>query len=258
MILICGPCQVESVDHTLMMADLIAGISEKLGLPIVFKASFDKANRTSGASPRGAGLNVAIDAFQRVKNLFGMLITTDVHEPSQCPHVAGVVDILQVPALLCRQTSLIEAAAETGRSVNIKKGQFLSPMDMQYAVDKARNAGADNVWATERGTTFGYGDLVVDMRSFPWMGQSGADAVIHDATHCVQTPGSAGGATGGRRELIEPLARAAIAAGADGIFVETHQDPDNAPSDGPVMLPVDQLYDFLARMRDLHAFIKGL
>lgn len=259
MILIAGPCQCESFDHTLMMAGRIAEIAQRLGTEIIFKASFDKANRTSGSSARGAGLNIAIQAFRAVRQEFDLKILTDVHEPWQADHVAEVVDIIQVPALLCRQTDVVEAAARTGRVVNIKKGQFLAPGDMRYAVAKARDAGADEVWATERGTTFGYHDLVVDMRAIKWMvDDSGADAVIYDATHSVQTPGSARGATGGHRDLIEPLARAAVAAGAGGLFVETHQDPDNAPSDGAVMLPVDELYDFLVRMRDLRAFVKGL
>lgn len=259
MIITAGPCQVESVDHTLMMAGRIAEISEKLGLPIVFKASFDKANRTSGSSARGAGLKTAIQAFRAVRQEFALKILTDIHEPWQADHVAEVVDVIQVPALLCRQTDLIEAAARTGRVVNIKKGQFLAPTDMHFAVVKARDAGADEVWATERGTTFGYHDLVVDMRSIGWMARtSGADAVIYDATHSVQTPGSLDGETGGNRHLIWPLAKAAIAAGADGLFVETHDDPKNAPSDGAVMLNVDHLYDFLAALRDLHAFVKGL
>ncbi len=258
MIIIAGPCQVESIDHTVMMADRIAEVALRLANPIIFKASFDKANRTSGTSPRGAGMAAALIAFRQLRFNTGMKVVTDIHEPSQARQVADSVDIIQIPALLCRQTDLIEAAASTGRSVNIKRGQFLAPTDMRHAVAKARDAGADQIFATERGFTFGYGDLVVDMRSFPIMAGSGADRVIHDATHCVQMPGSLSGSTGGRREMIEPIARAAIAAGADGIFVETHQDPDNAPSDGPVMLPVDQLYDFLARMRDLHAFVKGL
>lgn len=259
MLVMAGPCQVESVDHTLMMAGRITDVAERLGLPVVFKASFDKANRTSGSSARGAGLKTAIQAFRAVRQEFALKILTDIHEPWQADHVAEVVDVIQVPALLCRQTDLIEAAARTGRVVNIKKGQFLAPTDMHFAVVKARDAGADEVWATERGTTFGYHDLVVDMRALKWMrDKSGAEAVIYDATHSVQTPGSMVGETGGHRYMIEPLARAAIAAGADGIFVETHQDPANAPSDGAVMLPVDELYDFLARMRDLHAFVKGL
>lgn len=255
--MVAGPCQIESVDHSVMMADRIAAVAARLGTPIVFKASFDKANRTSGNSPRGAGMTAAQKAFWRVRQATGMRILTDIHEPWQCSVMADAVDVLQIPALLCRQTDLIEAAANTGRIVNIKKGQFLAPRDMAHALAKAENGGADEVWLTERGTTFGYGDLVVDMRGIATMKTTNA-RIIYDATHSVQAPGSLGGATGGNRLMIEPLARAAIAAGADGIFVETHQDPDNAPSDGPVMLPIGVLYDFLARMRDLHAFVKGL
>jgi len=258
MIIIAGPCQCESLEHSLLMADRIARVADKLDCGIYFKASFDKANRTSGRTPRGAGLRTTMTSFDAVRAQTGLRCTTDIHEPHQAKIVADYVDLIQIPALLSRQTDLIEAAAATGRKVNIKRGQFMAPDDMKHAVAKARDAGADRIYATERGYTFGYNDLVVDMRSFPVMARAGADFVIHDATHCVQTPGSLSGSTGGRREMIEPLARAAIAAGADGIFVETHQDPDNAPSDGPVMLPVDQLYDFLARMRDLHAFVKGL
>lgn len=258
MIILAGPCQCEGFNHSMMMAERVAAVSTRLGLPIIFKMSFDKANRTSGRSPRGAGMDATLRAFQAVKQQFGLKTITDIHEPYQAPHVAHVVDILQIPALLCRQTDLIEAAARTGRSVNIKKGQFLSPGDIVFAVNKAREAGANDVLVTERGTTFGYGDLVVDMRSMPIMGSSGADSVIYDATHSLQSPGSLHGSTGGERAFMVPLAQAAIAAGADGIFLETHQDPDNAPSDGSVMLPVDRLYDFLARMRDLHAFVKGL
>lgn len=260
MIIVAGPCQVESFDHTMMMAGRIAEVSQRIGNPIVFKASFDKANRTSGNSPRGAGLKLAMGAFRAVRAEFGLEILTDIHEPWQADHVASFVDIIQIPALLCRQTDLIEAAARTGRRVNIKKGQFLRPTDMRYAVGKAVDAGADDVWVTERGSSFGYGDLVVDMRSIEIMRSAAfrTNKVIYDATHSVQTPGSLGGATGGQRTMIEPLARAAIAAGADGIFVETHQDPDRAPSDGAVMLPLDQLRDFLARMLDLYAFVGRL
>lgn len=259
MIIIAGPCQLESIDHTLMMADLLADVSRRLGLPIIFKASFDKANRTSGKSPRGAGMTVAQSAFRRLRNLHpGMQITTDVHEAWQCSPMADFVDILQIPALLSRQSDLIEAAANTGRAMTIKRGQFMAPTDMKFAVDKARDGGADIVWAIERGSSFGYHNLVVDMRAIPIMANSGADRVLFDATHSVQQPGSLGGATGGDRAMVMTLAQAAIGAGADGLFVETHQDPDNAPSDGPVMLPAGILYDFLARMRDLHAFMKGL
>ena len=255
MIVIAGPCQVESVDHTMRMAERLDAIAAQLRTTVIFKASFDKANRTSGGSPRGAGISVAMAAFQKIKASFDMKIVTDVHEPWQCAEVCEVVDILQIPALLCRQTDLIEAAALTGRGVNIKKGQFLAAEDMTHAVSKARAAGADEIFATERGTSFGYRDLIVDMRSIVRMKQSGADAVIFDCTHAVQTPGSAAGATGGERAMSEPLARAAIAAGADGLFLECHDDPASAPSDGAVMMKIDDVSGFLGRMVDLHRFV---
>lgn len=248
--LLVGPCQIESRDHCLMMADRISEIDDRLPYEIIFKASFDKANRTSGGSARGAGIDQAIQIFADVSRNSGLRITTDVHEPWQVDELSGVVDVFQIPALLSRQTDLIQAAARTGKIVNIKKGQFMAPQDMRHAVEKA--AGADEVWATERGTSFGYRDLVVDMRSFEIMRQSGADAVIYDATHSVQAPGSLNGSTGGQREFVEPLMMAAIAAGAQGIFVETHDDPDNALSDGPVMVPLDRLEGLLMRAIDAY------
>lgn len=257
MIIVAGPCQIESVAHVLSMAEAVAAVSARLGLPIVFKASFDKANRTDGNSPRGAGMDALITAFASIRARFGLETLTDVHEPWQVDRVAGVCTHLQIPALLCRQTDLIQTVARSGRAVNIKKGQGVAPQDMRFAVAKAFDSGADSVWVTERGTSFGHQDLVVDMRGLPVLKASGADAVLFDATHSVQRPGSLGGATGGDRALMPVLARAAIAAGVDGIFVETHDDPDNAPSDGPVMWPVAGLYEFLAPLRDLHAFGKG-
>lgn len=254
MILIAGPCQCESFDHSMMMAERIAAISARLGRPIIFKTSFDKANRTAANSARGAGMDVALRAFEAIKGNFGLRCLTDIHEAWQASHVATAVDVLQIPALLCRQTDLIESAARTGKSVNIKKGQFLPASDMRFAVAKARDAGADEIFVTERGATYGIGDLVVDMRSIPTMRNSGSDGVIFDCTHSLQTPGSLQGSTGGRREFMWPLAMAAIAAGADGIFVETHEDPDNAPSDGPVMLQIDKLYNFLARAAEMFDF----
>jgi 2-dehydro-3-deoxyphosphooctonate aldolase (KDO 8-P synthase) len=255
--IIAGPCQVESFEHCFMMAGQIAEVSAQLSMPIIFKSSFDKANRSSGEAARGAGAEVALRAFRAIKAEFAMDCLTDVHEPWQCDRLYDV-DVLQIPALLSRQTDLVEAAGRSGKRMNIKKGQFMAPWHARHAVRKARDAGAAEVWITERGTSFGHEDLVVDMRGFADLERSGADAVIFDATHSVQRPGSLDGATGGDRKMMPRLARAAIAAGADGIFVETHQDPDNAPSDGPVMWPVQSLYDFLAPLRDLHAFIRDL
>lgn len=248
MIIISGPCQVESRDHCLMMAERIAGIGQRLGQEIIFKASFDKANRTSAVAPRGVGLAAAVNIFAEITVQFGLRVTTDVHEPWQCAEVAPVVDIIQIPALLSRQTDLITAAAATRKIVSIKKGQFMAPADMDQASRKAR--GAKEVWAIERGTSFGYHNLVVDMRSFRQMRFSAA-AVIFDATHSVQTPAGLGFASGGNREMVEPLAFASLAAGAEGLFVETHDDPDRAMSDGPCMMPLHRLRDFLLKAMEV-------
>lgn len=247
MIIISGPCQIESRDHCLKMAEHIAGISERIGQEIIFKSSFDKANRTSDASPRGVGLGAALVIFRSIREAFGLRIITDVHEPWQCDELSAVADVLQIPALLSRQTDLIRAAAQFAPIVNIKKGQFMAPADMEHAARKAADA---EVWATERGTAFGYRDLVVDMRSFAAM-RPYASAVIFDATHSVQTPAGLGSSSGGNRAMIQPLALAAMAAGADGLFIETHDDPDHALSDGPCMLPVDRLEDLLRRAMDV-------
>lgn len=244
MIFISGPCQIESRDHALRMAEEIARIGQRLGQEIIFKASFDKANRTSGSSARGVGLAEAVSIFAEITVKFGLRVTTDVHESWQCAEIAPVVDIIQIPALLSRQTDLIKAAAATRKIVSIKKGQFMAPDDVDHAVRKA--AGAKEVWAIERGTSFGYHDLVVDMRSFSRMRFSAA-AVIFDATHSVQIPNGLNGSSGGKRDLIEPLALAAVAAGAEGLFIETHDDPDNALSDGPCMLPIERLAGLLER-----------
>lgn len=254
MIVIAGPCQIESQDHCLFMAEKLQEISEQLDIEIIFKASFDKANRTSGTSARGVGMELALKTFHRIKADFGMRILTDVHEPWQCKEVASVVDVLQIPALLSRQTDLIRAASTAVGTVNIKKGQFMSPQDMHYAKNKVVNGCTP--WLTERGTMLGYGDLVVDMRSIPIM--KGFATTIFDCTHSVQTPNSEGGSTGGNRRMSETLARAAIAAGADGLFIETHNDPNNALSDGPVMMPLSQFESFLDRMIELHGVIREL
>lgn len=257
MIIIAGPCQVESVDHCLRMAEAVKRVAMRLGLPIIFKASFDKANRTSGESPRGAGLDLALEAFGRIKAEMGMAVTTDIHESWQAAPVGAVVDYVQIPALLMRQTDLLAAAAGTGRVLTIKKGQGVAPQDMRHAIRKAFSAGAEEVWAIERGTSFGHNDLVVDMRGLPVMKRA-ADRVVFDASHSVQTPSALGGSSGGHREFMQTLARAAIAAGVDGIFVETHDDPDHALSDGPIAWPVQRLYEFLAPLCDLYVFGKTL
>lgn len=255
MIILAGPCQIESADHALRMAEALFEIACRLNTDIIFKASFDKANRTSATSPRGVGLQKAVEVFRKVKEQTGLKVITDVHESWQCEPIAEVVDILQIPAMLMRQTDLIEAAAKTGRHINIKQMQSLPREQMAHAVGKARRTGATTVWATERGASFGLHDLVVDMRSIPILKASGADAMIFDCTHSVQAPGSLGGSTGGARQYTPVLARAAIAAGADGLFLECHDDPDNALSDGPVMMRLEVVEDFLRRMIGLHEFV---
>lgn len=255
MILIAGPCQVESFDHCMKMAGIIAAVAARLGAPIIFKASFDKANRTSGSTPRGVGLAEALRVFAAIGEEHGLEVTTDVHERAQVQALRSVVGMLQIPALLCRQTDLIEAAAKSGRAVNIKKGQGVAPDDMAHAVDKAKRAKAGRVFVTERGTSFGHHDLVVDFRGVNALKRSGADAVIFDASHSSQLPSALGGSSGGSRETMPVLARAAIAAGFDGIFVETHDHPDKALSDGPISWPADKLYDFLAPLIELHEYV---
>jgi 2-dehydro-3-deoxyphosphooctonate aldolase (KDO 8-P synthase) len=237
---ICGPCVIESHDLTLRIADVLRACAERLALPLVFKASFDKANRTSGKSFRGPGLEEGLKTLDAVKRATGLPITTDVHECHQAAAVAEVCDVLQVPAFLARQTDLLEACGRTGRVVNVKKGQFMTPWDMKNVVAKLAEFGAGNVILTERGTTFGYGMLVNDMRAVPWMQETGAP-VIFDATHSVQMPGALGDRTGGDRRMVPVLARAAVAAGCDGVFLETHPRPDEAKSDGPNMVPLDEL-----------------
>jgi 2-dehydro-3-deoxyphosphooctonate aldolase (KDO 8-P synthase) len=237
---IAGPCVIESRDFTLRVADELRRLAEELRLPLVFKASYDKANRSSGKSFRGVGLGEGLKTLAAVKAATGLPVTTDVHEPAHAAPVAEVCDVLQIPAFLARQTDLLEAAGRTGRVVNVKKGQFMAPWDMKNVVAKLAEVGNRRVLLTERGTTFGYGLLVNDMRAVPWMQETGAP-VIFDATHSVQTPGALGDRTGGDRRMVPTLARAAVAAGCDGVFVETHPDPDRAPSDGPNMIPLAEL-----------------
>jgi 2-dehydro-3-deoxyphosphooctonate aldolase (KDO 8-P synthase) len=241
---------IESAELCLTVGRHVKGICEKLGLPYVFKASFDKANRSNRGAARGPGVSEGLAALKRVKDATGMSVITDVHLPEQCASAAEVADALQIPAFLCRQTDLLEAAGATGRAVNVKKGQWLHPEGMRGAVDKVRGAGkAAEVAVTERGTFFGYGDLVVDMRSFERMRAATGCPAIFDATHSVQRPGlGEAGASGGAREFIPPLALAAVAAGANGVFLETHPDPDNAPSDGPNMLPLSDLEALLDQL----------
>ncbi len=254
--LICGPCQLESMDHTMDLAGKIVEITKKLNIPYVFKASFDKANRTSINGARGVGLEKAIEIFAEVKKRFGCPVVTDVHEPHQCAEIAGVVDMLQIPAFLCRQTDLVVAAAKTGKALNIKKGQFLAPWDMKNVVTKADQSGNPNVLVTERGVSFGYNTLVVDMRSLPIMAQQTGCPVIMDATHSVQQPGGNGTSTGGQREFAPVLARAAVAVGVAGVFIETHQDPDKSPSDGPNMIPLADLENVLESLRAIDRLVK--
>src|SRR5438552_4048472 len=239
---IAGPCVIESHDLTLSIADRLRQMADRLQLPLVFKASFDKANRTSIKSFRGPGLHEGLKTLDAVKRRTGLPVTTDVHECHQAAAVAEVCDLLQVPAFLARQTDLLVAVGKTGRAVNVKKGQFMAPWDMRNVVAKLAEVGNRRVLLTERGTTFGYGMLVNDMRAVPWMQETGAP-VIFDATHSVQKPGALGDRTGGAREMIPYLARAAVAAGCDGVFLETHPRPDEAKSDGPNALPLDQLPD---------------
>jgi 2-dehydro-3-deoxyphosphooctonate aldolase (KDO 8-P synthase) len=245
--LIAGPCQLESRQHAFDMAGRLKEITTRLGMGFVYKSSFDKANRTSMSGQRGAGLDAALPIFADIKKEFGVPVLTDIHEREQCAIVAEVVDILQIPAFLSRQTDLLVAAAETGRVINVKKGQFLAPWDMKNVLAKLVESGNPNILLTERGASFGYNTLVTDMRALPIMAAMGAP-VIFDATHSVQQPGGQGTSSGGQREFVSVLARAAVAVGVAGVFIETHQDPDNAPSDGPNMIQIDELPALLERL----------
>ena len=255
--LIAGPCQLESRAHALEMAAALKEIAGRLGIGLVYKTSFDKANRTSAGAARGIGLDAALPIFAEIRAATGLPVLTDVHEASQCARVAQAVDVLQIPAFLCRQTDLLVAAAETGRVVNVKKGQFLAPWDMANVVAKVTGAGNPNVLVTERGASFGYNTLVSDMRALPVLAQTGAP-VIFDATHSVQQPGGQGASSGGQREFVPVLARAAVAVGVAGVFIETHQDPDTAPSDGPNMIPIKQLEALLQSLVQFDALSKAV
>ena len=254
-VLIAGPCQTENRDHSLMMAENIKKITDKLGIGFIYKSSFDKANRSSVDSERGLGLEKTLPIFEEISKTFECPILTDVHNEQHCRDVGEYVDIIQVPAFLCRQTDLLAAAAKTGKIVNIKKGQFLAPQDAHNIVKKMDAFGNKKIMLTERGVSFGYNTLVSDMRSLPIMAQTGCP-VIFDATHSVQQPGGLGGASGGQREFVETLACAAIAVGVAAIFAETHQDPDNAPSDGPCMIHLDNLERILTKLKRLDEVIK--
>jgi 2-dehydro-3-deoxyphosphooctonate aldolase (KDO 8-P synthase) len=246
--ILAGPCVIESREITLLAARTLADVAARLGLPLVFKSSFDKANRTAVTSFRGPGIDEGLAILAEVKRETGLPVVTDIHSPDQAALVAEVADVLQIPAFLCRQTDLLVAAARTGRIVNIKKGQFLAPWDMKNAVEKVRASGNDRVWLTERGSTYGYNNLVVDMRSIPEMHKFDVP-VVFDATHSVQLPGGLGGASGGQRQYVPVLASAAVAAGADGVFLETHPDPDKALCDGPNSLPLADVEGLLTRLK---------
>lgn len=250
-----GPCQMESREHALEIAEALKEIAERLHIGLVYKSSYDKANRTSISSARGVGLDAALSIFSEITERTGLPIVTDVHEPGHCAPVAEVVDVLQIPAFLCRQTDLLVAAAQTGKVIKIKKGQFLAPWDMKNVVSKVLAAGNPNLMVTERGASFGYNTLVSDMRALPILAQIGCP-VIFDATHSVQQPGGQGTSSGGQREFVPVLARAAVAVGIAGLFVETHQDPDNAPSDGPNMLPLQDFEEFLKNLLEIDKVVK--
>ncbi|MBN9599631.1 MAG: 3-deoxy-8-phosphooctulonate synthase [Afipia sp.] len=248
---IAGPCQLESRQHALEMASALKEIAARLKIGLVYKTSFDKANRTSASAERGIGLAKALPIFAEIRETLGLPVLTDVHDAGQCAEVAQAVDVLQIPAFLCRQTDLLLAAAATGKVVNVKKGQFLAPWDMANVVAKLTSGGNTRVMVTERGVSFGYNTLVSDMRALPILARTTGAPVIFDATHSVQQPGGKGTSSGGEREFVPVLARAAVAVGVAGVFIETHQDPDNAPSDGPNMVP---LKDFEGLLRTLMAF----
>jgi 2-dehydro-3-deoxyphosphooctonate aldolase (KDO 8-P synthase) len=254
--IIAGPCQLETLDHALMIADKLAEACAQSGAGFIFKGSFDKANRTSLAGIRGVGLDTGLNILTQVKAQIGCPVLTDVHTVDQCAPVAACVDILQIPAFLCRQTDLLLAAGETGKAVNIKKGQFLAPWDMPHVAEKVASTGNENILLTERGTSFGYNTLVNDMRSLPIMSDTGYP-VIMDATHSVQQPGGRGGASGGQRKFAPVIARAAVAVGVAGVFLETHENPGSAPSDGPNMVPLSEIPNLAATLMDFDKLAKA-
>jgi 2-dehydro-3-deoxyphosphooctonate aldolase (KDO 8-P synthase) len=255
--LVAGPCQIETLDHALFIAENIKKITDKLNIPFIYKSSFDKANRTSASAERGAGLDKGLEILAKVKAKIGCPILTDVHTEQHCKPVGEVVDVLQIPAFLCRQTDLLRSAAETGKVVKVKKGQFLAPWDMKNVYEKLTMFKAKGIILTDRGTSFGYNTLISDMRGLSIMAETGAP-VFFDATHSVQQPGGIGASSGGQRQYVELLARCAIAAGVAGIFMEVHQDPDNAPSDGPCMLRMDTLEKTLSNLKRFDEISKSL
>lgn len=255
--IIAGPCVIESEEHAMMMARECAKRARDTGLDFVFKTSFDKANRSSIKSFRGIGVEAGLEILRHIKSEVGVPVVTDIHDAAQVDAVAEVADILQIPAFLCRQTDLIIAAARSGRAVNIKKGQFLAPEDARNIVEKAQGAGCERLMLTERGVSFGYNNLVVDMRSFPIMSEFGVP-IVFDVTHSLQLPGGLGNATGGLSQYIEPLARAGVACGVDAVFMEVHDAPERAPSDGPNMLPLARLGSLLESLRDIQALVRNM
>jgi 2-dehydro-3-deoxyphosphooctonate aldolase (KDO 8-P synthase) len=256
--LIAGPCQMESRAHALETAQALKEICARRRIGLVYKTSFDKANRTSASGVRGIGLEAALSVFAEIRETLGLALLTDVHESAQCARVAAVVDALQIPAFLCRQTDLLAAAAQTGRAVNVKKGQFLAPWDMKNVVMKLDAAGAVDVLVTERGVSFGYNTLVSDMRALPILARETGAPVIFDATHSVQQPGGEGASSGGERQFVPVLARAAVAVGVAGVFIETHPDPDHAPSDGPTMIPIKTFEPLIAELQEFDRLAKRM
>lgn len=253
---IAGPCVIENEESTLKAAERLKGYSDRYGIPVIFKSSYDKANRTSVESYRGPGIEEGLKILQKVKDETGLAVITDIHAIAEAQSASEALDIIQIPAFLCRQTDLIAAAAKTGKPVNIKKGQFLSPWEVKNIIDKVLWSGNTDVMITERGVSFGYHNLVVDMRSFPVI-QGFGFPVVYDATHSVQLPGGQGNSSGGQREFIEPLSRAAVAAGCDAVFMEVHEDPEKALCDGPNMLPLDRFPDLAKRLMELNQLVKG-
>ena len=256
-VLIAGPCQIESREHAMEMAEALSYIAKELNIGFIYKSSFDKANRTSLSGRRGIGIASAMPIMAEIKETFGCPVLTDVHTEEQCAIAGQYIDILQIPAFLCRQTDLLIAAAKTGKIVNVKKGQFLAPWDMSNIINKLEASGGENILLTDRGTSFGYNTLVSDMRSLPIMARTGYP-VIFDATHSIQQPGGQGVASGGQREFVEPLARAAVAVGVAGVFMETHQDPDNAPRDGPCMVHLKDMPKLISKLIAFDKIAKGL
>ncbi|MCL1561901.1 3-deoxy-8-phosphooctulonate synthase [Parasaccharibacter sp. TMW 2.1886] len=254
--LIAGPCQIESRDHAFFMAEALHGLCQELDIKLIYKSSFDKANRSSVHAARGVGMEEGLKILSDIRSRFNIPVLTDVHAPEQCAPAAEAVDVLQIPAFLCRQTDLLLAAGRTGRAINVKKGQFLAPQDMQNIVDKLKSTGNERILLCERGTCFGYNTLINDMRALPIMARTGYP-VVFDATHSVQQPGGLGTATGGQREFVAPLARAALATGVSALFIETHQEPDTAPSDGPTMIPLAEVRSLLTPLKKIDELVKA-